>query len=217
MNDFKAAREAMVDCQVRPSDVTRYAIIDAMLAIPREKFVPKARREVAYADCEIALGGGRTMLAPRTFAKMLEAASIRKDDLVLELAPGSGYSTAILARMAQAVVAIEPVDTLRESAVATLEALEVDNAVVSDGDLTVGDPEHGPYDVIFINGAVEDLPTTLFDQLKSGGRLVVIGRNAGVSQCRVIVRSGEAVSDRYAFDASAPVLANFEKKPEFQF
>ena len=108
MTDFAAARQAMVDCQVRPSDVTRYAIIEAMLWAPRELFVAKARRDVAYAGADIELAPGRVLLEPRTLAKMLESANIGANDLVLDLAPGTGYSTAVIARMAEAVIAIEP-------------------------------------------------------------------------------------------------------------
>lgn len=217
MTDFEAARAAMVDCQVRPADVTRYAIIDAMLAVPRERFVPKALREIAYADCEIALGQGRAMMTPRTLAKMLEIARVDGDSLVLVLGAGTGYATAVIARMAQAVVAIEPDESLRETAATTLAALEVDNAVVADGDLAAGDPAHGPYDVIFVEGAAETLPDALLEQLKEGGRLVVIGQRGAVSQCRVVVRAGDTFSDRHAFDASAPALAAFGRVPEFEF
>lgn len=217
MTDFAAARRAMVDCQVRPSDVTRYAIIDAMLWAPRELFVPRSWREVAYAGAEIPIGEGRVLLDPRTFSKMLEAADIDDQDLVLDLAPGTGYSTAIIARMAEAVVAIEPDEALAETAQKLMDRLEVVNAAVAVGDPTEGDAAHGPYDVIFVNGAVERLPETLTAQLKEGGRLVAIFSDGNVGQCKVLYRSGGAVSRRTMFDASAPVLAGFEKPVEFTF
>ena len=217
MSDFEAARTAMVDCQVRPADVTRYAIIEALLDIPRERFVPKSLRDVAYGECEIALAPGRAMMTPRTFAKMLEAASIGPNDLVLEIASGTGYGTAVIARLAEAVVAIEPEEALRSASMTTLEALGVDNAVVSDGNLAAGDPAHGPYDVIFVNGAVEADPDALVGQLKDGGRLVLIRVRDGLAQCRVMIRAGEAVSDRYVFDATAPVLDAFRQAPVFEF
>ncbi|MEO0818935.1 MAG: protein-L-isoaspartate O-methyltransferase [Pseudomonadota bacterium] len=217
MIDFDAARRAMVDTQVRPSDVTRYQIIEALLWAPRERFVPAARRETAYADAEIALGGGRALLAPRTFAKMLEAARIGPGDLVLDLAPACGYSTAVIARLAEAVVAIEPDDTLRGTAQEMLDALEVVNAAVSAGDPSEGDAAHGPYDVIFVNGAVETLPVALSDQLKDGGRLVAIFAEGPVGRCRVLTRAGTAISERWVFDASAPVLPGFAKNEAFEF
>jgi len=217
MTDFSAARQAMVDCQVRPSDVTRYAIIEAMLWAPRELFVAKARRDVAYAGAEVVLAPGRVLLEPRTFAKMLEAAKIGSADLVLDLMSGTGYSTAVIARMAEAVVAIEPDAELADWAQALLSDLEVDNAVTTQGDAVAGDPGHGPYDVIFINGLVETIPEALVAQLKEGGRLVSLFRQGGVGQCCVLTRAGAAVSRRYVFDAEAPLLAGFERTAEFTF
>jgi len=221
MTDFAAARQAMVDCQVRPSDVTSYAIIEAMLWAPRELFVSKARRDVAYAEAEIELAPGRVLLEPRTLAKMLEAAGIGAHDLVLDLAPGTGYSTAVIARMAEAVIAIEPDPDLAGPAQTLLDNLEVDNAVIGPGDPAAGDPAHGPYDVIFINGAVETLPEALGAQLKEGGRLVALfrqgGADNGVGQCCVLTRAGAGMSRRHVFDAAAPLLAGFEAAVEFAF
>jgi len=217
MTDFAAARQAMVDCQVRPSDVTRYTIIEAMLWAPRERFVPKARSETAYAGAEIPLAPGRVLLEPRTFAKMLEAAQIGPRDLVLDLAPGSGYSTAVISRMAEAVIAIEPNADLAASAQSVLAELEADNAVVSEGDPAAGDPAHGPYDVILVNGAIETLPGALGAQLKEGGRLVALFHRDGVGQCHVLTRSAGGLSSRHVFDADAPVLDGFRKAEEFAF
>lgn len=218
MTDFEAARQAMVDCQVRPADVTRYAIIEAMLAVPRERFVPKAKIEIAYAGCEIPLAPGRALLEPRTLAKMLEAARIGAQDLVLDLAPGTGYSTAVIARMAEAVIAIEPDAGLAETAQTLLSQVEADNAVVTAGDPAAGDPDHGPYDVIFVNGAVETLPEALGTQLKEGGRLVALFHLGGASgQCHVMTKSGGRLSRRYVFDAGAPVLDGFRKAEAFAF
>jgi len=218
MTDFEAARQAMVDCQVRPSDVTRYAIIEAMLNVPRERFVPKARIDIAYAGCEIPLAPGRVLLEPRTLAKMLETAQIGPGDLVLDLAPGTGYSTAVIARMAEAVVAIEPDAALAETAQNLLSQVEADNAIASAGDPAKGDPDHGPYDVIFINGAVETLPAALGDQLKEGGRLVALFHLGGSNgQCHVLTKAGGSLSRRYVFDAGAPVLDGFRKAEAFAF
>jgi protein-L-isoaspartate(D-aspartate) O-methyltransferase len=217
MTDFVAARQAMVDCQVRPSDVTRYAIIEAMLWAPRERFAPKARAETAYAGAEIPLAPGRVLLEPRTFAKMIEAAQIEPSDLVLDLAPGTGYSTAVIARMAEAVIAIEPDAGLAATAQTLLSELEVDNAVLTEGDPIQGDPAHGPFDVILINGAVERLPEALSDQLKPGGRLVALFRQDGVGQCQVLTRTAEGLSRRRVFDANAPLLEGFTRPAEFVF
>ncbi|MDH3665451.1 MAG: protein-L-isoaspartate O-methyltransferase [Paracoccaceae bacterium] len=217
MSDYAAARHAMVDCQVRPSDVTRFAIIDAMLWAPRELFVGKAKRDIAYAGAEIELAPGRTLLDPRCFAKMVEAAQIGSNDLVMDLAPGSGYSTAVISRMAEAVIAIEPDQDLAEWAQGLLASLEVDNAVVTHGDPAKGDPDHGAFDVIFINGAVETLPETLTAQLKPGGRLVALFREGTVGKCCVLTRSESGLARRFMFDADAPLLRDFERHEEFAF
>lgn len=217
MTDFAAARRAMVDNQVRPADVTSYALVDAMLWAPRERFVPKARRDVAYAEADIELAPGRVMSLPRTIAKMLEAAAIDPRDLVLDLAPGTGYSTALIAHMAEAVVAIEPDEELARQAQALLVELEVDNAVVTRGDAAEGDPAHGPYDVIFVNGGVQRVPDTLIEQLKEGGRLIAIFQDGPVGKCRVLTRAGRGISRRFVFDADAPVLPGFERPAEFAF
>ena len=217
MIDFAAARRAMVDNQVRPSDVTRFSLIEAMLWAPRERFVPKAKREVAYAGAEVELAPGRVLLEPRTFAKMLDAAAIDGDDLVLDLAPGTGYSTAVIAQLAEAAVAIEPDEEMAKQAQDLLIELDTDNAVVSHGDPASGDAAHGPYDVIFINGAVERVPEALLDQLKQGGRLVALFRERSVGKCHVLSRAGQGISRRYAFDGDAPVLPGFEKSVEFAF
>lgn len=217
MTDFAVTRRAMVDNQVRPADVTSHAIIDAMLWAPRERFVPKARRDVAYAESDIEIAPGRLMLQPRTFAKMLEAAAVDPRDLVLDLAPGTGYSSAVISRLAEAVVAIEPDAALARQAQSLLVEIEADNAVVAQGDPAAGDPAHGPYDVIFVNGAVEVLPDALVEQLKEGGRLVAIFRDGPVGKCRVHTRAGHGVSRRFVFDADAPVLPGFERPIEFAF
>lgn len=217
MTDYQLARQAMVDSQVRPNDVTRYAIIEAMLETPRELFVPRALREVAYAETEISLGGGRALLAPRTFAKMLEAAHVGRDDLVLDLAPGLGYSTAVLSRLAAAVIAVEPDATMARQAAETLSRLECDNAVVSQGTPAEGDADHAPYDVIFINSGIEQLPQALIEQLKPGGRLVAIHMSGPVGQCRVTLKSANAATARPVFDATAPVLDGFARAETFTF
>ncbi len=217
MTDFAAARSFMVDSQIRTADVTSHSLIHALSEVPRELFVPKALREVAYAEAEIPIAPGRALPAPRALGKMLDAAGISSADLVLEIAPGTGYSTAVIARLAAAVVAIEPDAALAKQAADTLQRLQAVNAVVSAGEATAGDPAHGPYDVIFVNGAVEQLPQALTDQLKDGGRLVAIFLERGVGKCRVMLRVGDEVAARYAFDATAPLIPGFETKRVFAF
>ncbi|MEM7269145.1 MAG: protein-L-isoaspartate O-methyltransferase [Pseudomonadota bacterium] len=215
MNDFADSRTAMVDRQVRPSDVTSFPIIEAMLWAPRERFAPPSQKAVAYADAPLAQGDGRWALEPRVFAKMLDGARIGPDDLVLDLAPGLGYSTAVIGRMAAAVIAIEPDETMAAEASDTLSALDVDNALVKAGDPAVGDADHGPYDAIFINGGIEAAPEALLAQLKDGGRLVAVTMDGNSGRADAYIRSGDRFDARRLFDATAPVVPGFAVESEF--
>lgn len=217
MGDFKAAREAMVDCQVRPSDVTRFDIIAAMLDVARENFTPRSHRAVAYADAQIPLAPGRVMLDARTFAKMLEAADLRDGDLVLDVGAGYGYSSVVAARLCAAVVALEEDETLAAHAAELIPAAGAHNVLLETGKLTAGAPDAGPFDVILLEGAVEAPPAALLDQLKDGGRLVAIVIDGPLGQARVFTRAGDAVSSRRVFDATAPVLPGFDVAPAFDF
>lgn len=217
MSDFAKSRVAMVDRQVRPSDVTSFPIIDAMLRIPRERYAPAALREVAYADAPLRLAAGREMLDPRVFAKLLNAADIGPDDLVLDLAPGLGYSTAVIAELAAAVIAIEPDETLAAAASETLEGEQVDNAMLSHGDAAKGDAAHGPFDAIFINGAVASAPNSLISQLKEGGRIVAIEIDGVNGRAMVYVKEGEQLQARPLFNATALIVPGFEAAEEFAF
>jgi protein-L-isoaspartate(D-aspartate) O-methyltransferase len=217
MIDFAAAREAMVDCQVRPSDVTRYPIISAMQAVPREDFVPDGMREMAYIGEHIALGRSRVLLDPRVFAKMLDVIAIGPEDLVLDVGCGLGYSTAVIARMAQAVIALEEDAAMADEAETTLASHGVDNAVLEVAPLADGVPEHGPYDCIVIEGGLEQLPEALGEQLKIGGRIVGIVMEGSNGQARLGVKTAHGVAWRRAFDATAPVLPGFAAVKAFEF
>lgn len=210
MTDFARRRTTMVDTQVRPSDVTKFPIIDAMLTVPRELFVPADKREAAYMGEHVDLGGGRVVLDPRTLAKMLEAAEIDLDDLVLDVGTGMGYSAALAARMAEAVIAVEGSADLVSEAERALSEAGVDNVAVVEGPLAEGASKHGPYDVILIEGGVERVPETLINQLKEGGRIVAIFLEGKLGVVRVGYRIDGAVSWRFAFNAGAPLLPGFE-------
>lgn len=159
MPDYATRRRMMVDTQVRPSDVTLFPIIEAMLTIPRENFVPDRLREAAYLGENLPLGPGRTILEPRTLSKMLNALNIGPTDLVLDVGAGFGYSTAVIAQLAQAVVGVEADTPLVKEAEAALASEGIDNAVIEEGALAAGAPSHGPYDAIAIQGAVQQIPT----------------------------------------------------------
>ena len=156
MSDFAARRVMMVDTQVRPSDVTKFPIIDAMLSVERENFVPSERREAAYVDGNLALSVGRVLLEPRTLAKMLDALNLQNDELVLDIGSGYGYSAAIIAHIAQAVVALEADEAMVADAQTVLSDAGADSVIMNAGPLEAGVAEHGPYDVITIQGGQTD-------------------------------------------------------------
>lgn len=217
MIDFAAAREAMVDGQVRPADVTRYPIIRAMLLVPREDYLPEPMREVAYMGDHAPIAPGRVTLDARVFAKMLDAAAIGPKDLVLDVGCGFGYSTAVLAEMAEAVIAVEEDEAMAEAAEAALNAHSVDNAVVRKAALAVGAPALGPYDAIVVEGAVERLPEALTEQLKTGGRIVAIFQEGALGQARLGVKTESGMAWRRVFDATAPMLPGCAAAKAFEF
>ena len=216
MTDFAARRTMMVDTQVRPSDVTKFPIIEAMLTVAREDFVPDAQREAAYVGENLELGGGRVMLEPRTLAKMLDALDITPTELVLDIGAGHGYSSAVIARMAEAVVALEEDEDMAREAQDALMDAGADNVAVEIGPLSAGAPEHGPYDVIVIEGGVDSVPEAILGQLKDGGRIAALYMNGALGEVRVGYRLDGRITWRLAFNAGAPVLPGFERHSQFQ-
>lgn len=215
MTDFSARRIMMVDTQVRPSDVTKFPIIEAMLTVPREVYVPANKREAAYMGENVHLGSGRVLLDPRTLAKLLDALDILPTETVLDLGCGLGYSTAVIARLADAVIAVEEDEDLAAEAQTILSSQGVDNAAVIRGALAQGSAKAGPYDVIILQGAVESLPDTLLTQLKEGGRIGCIFMEGALGVARIGYKIDGDITWRYSFNASAPVLPGFAAKPAF--
>lgn len=215
MNELADARRQMVACQIRPADVTDRHLQDAMLAIPRERFLPRSMAGAAYADMEIDLGEGRRFMRPRDFAKLVQAAAIKPTDLVLDLASARGYSTAILSRLCETVIGIESNAAFASKAEGALSDVGADNAVIVTGDLKKGAPEQGPFNVILVNGAVEFVPEAWLSQLAEGGRLAVIVRERGVGRAKVFTRHGGVTGSRTVFDSMTSVLPGFEREPEF--
>ncbi|MGV8986675.1 MAG: protein-L-isoaspartate O-methyltransferase family protein [Cypionkella sp.] len=206
MSDFATRRMMMVDTQVRPQDVTKFPIIAAMLAIPRESFVPAAIREAAYVGNNITLGPRRVVLEARSLAKLLDALDIEPGDTVLDLGTGLGYSSAVLAELGAKVTAVEEDPAMAALATAKLEGM----AKVVTGPLTQGSAADGPFDVILVQGAVEAFPPALEAQLNDGGRIGVIFMEGALGIARIGHKLDGKISWRYCFNATAPVLPGFE-------
>lgn len=216
MVDFALARMMMVDTQVRPADVTRYPVIEAMLAVPREVFVPAPRRAVAYVGENMPLPGGRVLLEPRTIAKMIDALDIQPRDLVLDVGCGTGYSAALVGRMAGAVLALEDDPARAAEAEASLAAAGADNVAVVSGPLASGWAAQAPYDVILISGgAVESVPETITVQLAEGGRIAALFAEGALGTVCIGHAAGGQISWRRAFNAHAPVLPDFVRPRGF--
>lgn len=206
----------MVDTQVRPSDVTKFPVIDAMLSVSKENYVPAALREAAYVGENIDLGDGRIVLEPRTFAKMLDVLNIQPDELLLDLGCGLGYSSAIIAHLAEAVVSVESDSDFAAEAQEILVANGVDNVAVIAGPLAQGAVKHGPYDAMTIQGGVEEIPEALIAQIKDGGRVAAIFLEGALGVCRIGYKSDGEMTWRFAFNAGAPLLQGFEKEMAFE-
>jgi protein-L-isoaspartate(D-aspartate) O-methyltransferase len=215
MTDFDVARRHMVDGQVRTADVTNLRIISAMLEVPRERFLPPGSASLAYLDLDAPVGGSRRLLKPMVLAKLIQAAELSGSDRVLDVGCATGYTAAVLARIAGQVVALEQDSGFTNTASEALAPLH--NVTVVSGSLAQGWPQGSPYDAVVLEGATEIVPDALCRQLKDGGRLVcVLGSGPG-SKAMLYRRSGSDVGGRAIFDATAALLPGFAKTPVFAF
>jgi protein-L-isoaspartate(D-aspartate) O-methyltransferase len=223
MVDFRTARRAMVDGQVRTNDVTHLGLIAAMLDIPREAFVPEGRSALAYMDRDIVIADAtatepaRHLMKPVVLARLIQAADPRPQDRVLVLGAGSGYAAAVMSRLAATVIALEPNGSLVQQARSVLSALGSRNVTVVQGPLAEGAPVSGPYDVIVIDGGVEIIPEDLCGQLSPHGRLVAVVGAGPIGKATLFQAINGKFSGRALFDANAPMLPGFNAAPEFVF
>jgi protein-L-isoaspartate(D-aspartate) O-methyltransferase len=215
--DFSELRTKMIDGQLRTTDVTDTAVLDAMLAVPREAFVDEKRQPLAYIDEDIEIAPSRYLMEPSPFARLLQLAAITPADHVLDIGAGTGYSSAVLSRLAGSVVALESDSALAERAKAALAETGAGNITVITGQFEEGYAAGAPYDVIIVEGAVGRLPESLFSQLGEEGRLVVIEGHGNAGIARLYLKTGGSITGRRAFNAAVKPLPGFERTPSFEF
>jgi protein-L-isoaspartate(D-aspartate) O-methyltransferase len=215
--DYGRLRRNMVDNQLRTTDVTDAAVLAAMADVPRECFVPVSKAEIAYIDEDIAVAPGRYLLEPSALAKLLQLANIKSSDKVLDVGCATGYSSAVISRLAAEVVGVEQSPDLAARASAELKARGCENVRIVEGALELGHAAGRPYDVIVFEGAVDSVPRTLFDQLADNGRLVAVEGEGKSAAAWLHVREGATLSKRRGFNCAVPRLPGFEKAAEFVF
>ena len=207
----------MIEGQIRPNEVTDSRILQAFSDIPRELFVPRELRGVAYVDEDIEVATGRSLIEPMVLARLIQAVEIEAGDVVLDVGCASGYSSAILAGLAGSVVALEEDVALGHQAKALLAELQCDNVVVVSGPLAKGFVKQAPYDAIVINGMIEELPSEFEKQLAEGGRLAAVVLTEGVGRAALFLKTGGVLGRRDLFDAHVAPLPGFQKPSGFQF
>lgn len=218
MFDYRAARLNMVESQLRTNKVHDEAILDAFLEVPRERFVPEHLAGIAYIDEDVPLGGGRCLLEPMVLARLLQLAEIGPEDGVLEIGAATGYATAILARLAQRVIAVEGDQRLVAIARLRMQEMQNGNVTLLEGRLEEGYPAGAPYEVIVIGGAVAAIPDAIVRQLAEGGRLVTVMKPPnGPGHAALMTRSAGLLSQRAQFDAGTALLPGFAPAPGFVF
>lgn len=227
MTHFETLRKNMVNSQLLPNAITSKELLSAFRQLKRENFVPAAQQALAYIDRDLAIdnnGGNdqkRFILDPMVQAKLIQAASVKPTDIVLDVACATGYSTALLAQLANMVVGIEADEKIAELAAKHIERQEIDNAVIIFDPLADGYKKEAPYDVIVINGLIEQVPQELFDQLAEGGRLIAIeisdksSISAPLGHAFLYHKTNNVIAKRMIFDASPTKLDDFNKIVEF--
>ncbi len=218
MNDFEQARVNMVESQVRTWEVLDQSVLDLLLVVKREEFVPGKYRALAFADMEIPLGHGEVMLAPKLEARMVQELGIRKTDKVLEVGTGSGYVTALCAKLGGQVVSVERIPEFSQSAARKLAGHGIQNVQLVVGEAAEGWPSAGPYDVILLTGSLPFLPDTLQNQLRPGGRLLAVVGEPPVMTAMLVTRtSDQAFNSVGLFETSIPPLRNIRQPERFVF
>jgi protein-L-isoaspartate(D-aspartate) O-methyltransferase len=215
--DFAAARHNMVESQIRPNRVTDERLIAAMATVPREAFVPKELRGVAYVDEAIPIGEGRYLMEPMVIARLIQTASPADGDLALTIGCGTGYAAAVLSRVVGTVVALESNAALARQAARTLTDMGIDTVAVIEGPFADGCRDQAPFDIIFFDGAVAEIPDSVSSQLAEGGRLVAVVAGPAVGKATLVTRRRGILTSREVFDGGTPLLPGFERRTAFVF
>ena len=215
--DYSALRRRMVESQLRTNKITDDAVLDAMGEVPRELFVPRALRSVAYLDEDLRIAPGRYLMEPMVLGRLLHLAEVKASDRALVIGCGNGYSAAVLARLANSVVAVESDAALAQKAPELLAELGATNVSLVRGPLTAGHPAQAPYDAILFDGAIAEVPEAIARQLSIGGRLVAVLQADGPGRAILAARTEAGLSQRVVFDCSVPLLPGFAKAPSFVF
>jgi len=219
MTDFALARRNMVEGQLRPNRVTNTQLLTEIGNLPRERFLPEGLRSVAYSDEDVPLGKGRFLMEPMVLARLIQTLQPRPEDRALVVASGRGYGAAVLARLVKAVVAVESDSGLAAAAQQTARELGITGVQQTVGQMEAGAAGSGPYDVILIEGAVQQVPAAILGQLADGGRLATIlaGPAGALGTAQLFVKEGGVASGRPLFDAGTPTLPGFAPPPRFTF
>lgn len=213
--NYAVARQHMVDSQIRTNKVTDERLIEAIRTLPRERFVPEQLRARSYVDDDIEVVAGRFLMEPMVTARLIQAADVKSTDMALVVGAATGYAAALLAKLANTVVALEADAALVQLASAAFAELAIDNAAIVEGALTAGCIKHAPYDVIYLDGAVEQVPQPLIDQLGEGGRMVGVMSERGMGRAMLWVKAGGTLSKRILFDANVAPLPGFNIAARF--
>ncbi|WP_300336023.1 protein-L-isoaspartate O-methyltransferase [Accumulibacter sp.] len=216
--DMEEARFNMIEQQIRPWEVLDPEVLELLSTVKREDFVSPAHRMLAFADIELPIGNGQTMLQPKIEARILQQLAIKNTDVVLEVGTGSGYMAALLASKAENVYTVEIDPLLAASAAENLQKAGVANVLVETGDASEGWPKHGPFDVIVISGSLPELPEQFLQQLKIGGRLAVFVGEPPAMQARIVTRTGDtAFNTINLFETVVAPLSTARQRQRFVF
>lgn len=207
--NFEKARFNMVEQQIRPWDVLDFDVLDALEEIPRERFVDASLQGLAYADTELPLANGHKMLEPKVVARLVQGLKLSKDDTVLEIGTGSGYASALLAKLAGRVVSDDLDAAQQARAKAVLDGLGLDNIVYVQNNGLTEASEGAPFDAVYVGGAVDAVPDVLKAQLKDGGRMAVVVGRAPVQRALLVTRRGDAFDEAVLFDT---LIAHLDEK-----